>query len=149
MPPWRVVRPGLGLAHGIAILGAQGFYRPARNGPHEEQGMNRYMAVIAAALLACTSGGVHAQDDGIVNFGKIVGGNAANGKACGATQAQVDAYKAKQQKTMQGLYAQLPNFSGDFDKGYKQGLQSMQKVHADGTYKPDAELCKKLLSDMR
>lgn len=111
--------------------------------------MNRYMAVIAAALLAGISGGVHAQDDGIVNFGKIVGGNAANGKACGATQAQVDAYKAKQQKTMQGLYAQAPNFSADFDKGYKQGLQSMQKVHADGTYKPDAELCKKLLSDMR
>ncbi|WP_185825226.1 hypothetical protein [Xanthomonas sp. SI] len=139
----------MGLAHGIAILGAQGFYRPARNGPHEEQGMNRYTAVIAAALLAGASGGVHAQDAGIVNFGKIVGGNVANGKACGATQAQADAYKAKQKKTMQGLYAQAADFSGDFDNGYKQGLQGMQKVHADGTYKPDAELCKQLLNDMR
>lgn len=111
--------------------------------------MNRYTAVIAAALLASASSGVHAQDDGIVNFGKIVGGNVANGKACGATQPQVDAYKAKQKKVMQGLYAQAPNFSADFDNGYKQGLQSMQKVHSAGTYKPDAELCKQLLNDMR
>ncbi|MBO9829788.1 hypothetical protein J7373_16165 [Xanthomonas sp. A2111] len=111
--------------------------------------MNRYTAVIAAAVLACASGGVHAQDDGIVNFGKIVGGNAENGKACGASQAQIDGYKTKQKQLMQGMYAQVKNFGSDFDNGYKQGQQTMQKAHAAGTYKPDAAICKQLLSDMR
>ncbi|WP_147675633.1 hypothetical protein [Xanthomonas massiliensis] len=92
---------------------------------------------VATPAGASTPGQTYSGTD----WGSVVGMTYATAKACGASQAQLEAYKRRNLAKGRGMDPS-PDYAAKFESGFKQGVDSMTPLVLMGGGKPDPGSCK-------
>ncbi|WP_368562958.1 hypothetical protein [Pseudoxanthomonas sp. UTMC 1351] len=105
--------------------------------------------IVFAALLMTVAISAHAQSGSPgQNWGKLVGVNHSNAKACGATAAQLAAYKRKNMEQGKVLYGRMGDYPTDFEAGFKDAHARNDKALQANGGRPAADVCKDLLQQV-